>query len=113
MAGFVNRIRQVDYTSCAQILSDVSNGSQLVRVTRQVSTWVDIVGRKSHLYQWFTKDPESDMVTIDVRSSKIAGPFLLYMFELYARITRCWVQSRTNQIMCMIIDGSSQDTESE
>jgi hypothetical protein len=69
--------------------ADVTGSSRLVAAARGIGTWV----RQSFLYRWLTKEPEPDVVVIDLRETYTVGPFIALLDRVTARFAPWWRES--------------------
>ncbi|PSQ50738.1 hypothetical protein BRD15_01045, partial [Halobacteriales archaeon SW_6_65_15] len=54
--------------------------------------------RHSFCYRWLTKEPEPDVVVIDLRETYAVGPLIALLDRLAPTLGRTWRASRTNHL---------------
>ena len=69
--------------------ADVTGSSRLVAAARGIGTWA----RQSSLYRWLTKEPEPEVVVIDLRETYTVGPFIALLDRATARFVPWWRES--------------------
>lgn len=67
----------------------VTQSSRLVAQARSAGNWV----RQSFLYQWLTKEPEPEVIVIDLRETRTVGPFIALIDRVGARLAPWWRES--------------------
>lgn len=72
----------------------VTDGSRLVAMARAVSGWL----RQSFLYRWLTKEPEPEVIVIDLRETYIVGPVILALDWAVAWLAPRWRSSRLKRL---------------
>ena len=70
--------------------SGVGNSSQVVAALQVGSDWV----RESWLYQWLTKEPEPEVIVIDLRETYTVGPFIHLLDRMIEEALPYWEHSR-------------------
>lgn len=66
--------------------STVTEGSRLVAAARAVGTWA----RQSFLYRWLTKEPDPEVIVIDLRETYAVGPIITLLDRVGARLVPWW-----------------------
>ncbi|WP_218780600.1 hypothetical protein [Halorarum halophilum] len=85
------------------ILTRVLEGSRVVRTLRaplrddsrtsRATRWLSTVVRNSSGYRWLTKEPEPEVVVIDLRETWTVGPIVRLLDRLVDRVTPYWRES--------------------
>jgi len=70
-------------------LATATSGSALTRAVRTVDRYV----RNSVLYRWLTKEPEPDVIVIDLRDTYAVGPVIAVLDRLRPVAERIWQSS--------------------
>ncbi|MGQ3330779.1 hypothetical protein [Halorubrum sp. FL23] len=65
-----------DTTARTDTQATLTENSRVVAAIRRLSNNGVTVIRQSFLYQWLTVEPDPDVIVIDLRETKIVGPFL-------------------------------------
>ncbi|MBX0297883.1 hypothetical protein [Haloarcula nitratireducens] len=58
----------------------------------------DII-RSSYLYRWLTKEPEPDVIVIDLRETYTVGPIIAVLDRVISTGERAWQHSRIGSIV--------------
>ncbi|WP_256301953.1 hypothetical protein [Haloarchaeobius salinus] len=72
----------------------------LERVASVLSNRAEKLGttvRNSFLYRWLTKEPEPDVIVIDLRETYTVGPFIKLLDAVIDRLDPYWQGSRLRQ----------------
>ena len=64
--------------------------SRLEAFTRTAGAYT----RNSFLYQWLTREPEPDVIVIDLRETRTIGPFIHLLDAGIERVRPYWNESR-------------------
>jgi len=71
----------------------VLGGSRIVQTGQSLTAWAADVIRESYLYRWLTKEPEPEVIVIDLRETYTVGPFIRLIDKLVPHIERAWQNS--------------------
>ncbi|WP_132057793.1 hypothetical protein [Halorussus amylolyticus] len=63
--------------------------SRLVGAFRMLERWI----RHSFVYRWLTKEPDPDVIVIDLRETHTVGPFIAVLDRLAPLVERIWLGS--------------------
>lgn len=63
------------------------------RLSSAAGTTAD-VARGSALYAWLTKEPEPEVIVIDLRETRLLGPCLGVLDDVVTRVEPAWTGSR-------------------
>lgn len=95
--GFYQRVM-----GCSTVVqgakSAASKGSETVE---RISDYV----RESYLYRWLTAEPETDVVTIDLRETNTVGPFIPLIDTCIDRVTPYWESSSLKRFVNAVLSG--------
>ena len=61
--------------------------------------------RNSFLYRWLTKEPEPDVIVIDLRETRTVGPFIKVLDAVIDRLEPYWQGSRLRQALVAVDRG--------
>jgi hypothetical protein len=81
-------------TTITNALATAADASVLTEGVRTNAYWI----RHSFLYRWLTKEPEPDVVVIDLRETYAVGPLIALLDRLAPTLGRTWRDSRTNHL---------------
>lgn len=65
-------------------------GSALVSTATAVGERTRAAARGSWLYRWLTKEPEPDVIVIDLRETRTIGPVLALLIRVIEVLTSYW-----------------------
>lgn len=65
------------------------------RTTRRLAT----VTRESYLYRWLTKEPDPEVIVIDLRETYTVGPIIRFIDAAITRVEPYWRESRVARIL--------------
>ena len=57
-------------------IADSVGNSALVAIGRSIAAFILSVSRNSLIYRWLTKEPEPEVIVIDLRETWSVGPFI-------------------------------------
>ena len=83
-------------------LDAARDASLLARVARLLARYV----RHSSLYRWLTKEPEPDVIVIDLRETYAVGPVIALLDRLAPVLARTWRGSHARRVADRIRTGS-------
>ena len=78
----------------ADDLATVIDASWLAGAVRTLTRWI----RRSFLYRWLTKEPDPDVIVIDLRDTYTVGPFVALLDRLAPTIERTWRGSFVHRV---------------
>jgi hypothetical protein len=73
--------------------TDVTDGSAVLGAVRDVSARVSTAVRSSVLYTWLTKEPEPEVIVIDLRETRTVGPIIALLDRAIGWLTPYWRSS--------------------
>jgi len=76
----------------------VSDGSVLARGVESLATCVETLIGHSYVYRWLTATPEPNVIVIDLRETRIVGPFVRLAATVLESPERAWANSRLTSI---------------
>jgi hypothetical protein len=78
----------------ARLHTSASN-SALAHVLALFTTWVC----NSFIYNWLTKEPEPDVIVIDLRETYTVGPVIAILDRLAPTLERVWHESGVHRLL--------------
>lgn len=90
MAGDTGATESTERTRSASRLFD---GSRLVSFGRATTEWLTTSVRGAYLYRWLTKEPDPEVIVIDLRETYAVGPFIQLLDWLIPQVQRAWQAS--------------------
>ncbi|NLV09787.1 hypothetical protein GOC74_07570 [Halomicrobium mukohataei] len=71
-------------------VSRVLAASRVVQTSQSLTAQVAKVTRASSLYRWLTKEPDPEVVVVDLRETHTVGPFVRLLDRLVPHVERAW-----------------------
>lgn len=71
-------------------VSRVLDESRVVQTGQSITARAAEVTRESYLYRWLTKEPDPEVVVIDLRETYTVGPFIRLIDRLVPHVERAW-----------------------
>ncbi|WP_018256173.1 hypothetical protein [Halomicrobium katesii] len=68
----------------------VLGGSHIVQTVRSLTAWAADATRDSYLYRWLTKEPDPEVIVIDLRETYTVGPFIRLLDRLIPHVEGAW-----------------------
>lgn len=93
-------VRKATITSKVAVFGRAAEGSGFARASREGTDWA----RASFLYRWLTKEPEPDVVVIDLRETLSVGPFIALLDRVLRWIVPYWAQSIPGRVLGALVD---------
>lgn len=73
-----------------EMIATVIRTATITRAIQLLITWT----RTSYLYRWLTKEPEPDVIVIDLRKTLTVGPLIALVDRIVADLTPAYRRSR-------------------
>jgi len=89
-------------------ISAISDGSQVISTGRAIGTRVSEFVRESYCYRWITKEPDPDIIVIDLRETYTVGPFIALLDTLIPHVEDAWSQSRLGSVVGRVSEWLSE-----
>ena len=80
--------------SLTNALATATDASSLANGVRTLARWI----RHSYLFRWLTKEPEPDVVVIDLRETYTLGPVIALLDRLTPVVERTWRGSLAHRL---------------
>jgi hypothetical protein len=93
-------VRNATVTSKLAVLGHAVEGSGVARASREGTEWA----RASFLCRWLTKEPEPDVVVIDLRETLSVGPIIALLDRVLRFIVPHWAQSIPGRVLGGLVD---------
>lgn len=88
------RVRSKLASAVSRLTQSATATSRTVGVARTVESWV----RTSFLYRWLTKEPEPEVIVIDLRETVFVGPIIEALDRTAAWLGPRWHSSRIHRL---------------
>lgn len=93
-------VRNASVTTKLAVFGRAADESGVARASREGTDWA----RASFLYRWSTKEPEPDVVVIDLRETLSVGPIIALLDRVLRWIVPYWAQSIPGRVLDVLID---------
>lgn len=93
-------VRNATVTSKLAVFGRAVEESGLARASREGTDWA----RQSFLYRWLTKEPEPDVIVIDLRETLSVGPIIALLDRVLRWIVPYWAQSIPGRVLGVLVD---------
>lgn len=90
-------------------VSAISDGSQIVGVGRVIGARASEFVRESYCYRWLTKEPEPEVIVIDLRETYAVGPFIALLDRLVPHIEDAWRHSAVGSVARRVFERVVED----
>jgi len=94
-----------DNSRASQVLEAVTEKSQafgqhstIINVGQRLASRTAAVVRSSYCYRWLTKEPEPEVIVIDLRETRTVGPILVILERAIDPLERAWMNSQAEAI---------------
>ena len=89
----------------SQLVSALAQTSEstVVSAFRQGGQWIADVTTHSFLYRWLTKEPEPEVIVIDLRETWTVGPFITLLDAFIAWMLPLWRESQLAELTGSIV----------
>ncbi|MBX0324030.1 hypothetical protein EGH21_13415 [Halomicroarcula sp. F13] len=96
MAGESESAGSID--TVGEKISEITDGSRIIRTGRAMATRTTSLIQESYCYRWLTKEPDPDVIVIDLRETYTVGPFITLLDKIIPHVERAWQHSRVGAI---------------
>ncbi|MFU1780586.1 hypothetical protein ACM16X_04315 [Haloarcula japonica] len=79
-------------------VSAISDGSKVISAGRTIGARVGEFVQKSYCYRWLTKEPDPEVVVIDLRETYVVGFFIALLDKLIPCIEDAWQHSTMGSV---------------
>ncbi|RLM89971.1 hypothetical protein [Haloarcula sp. Atlit-7R] len=80
--------------SVGERISAISDGSQVISAGCAVGARASEFVRESYCYRWLTKEPDPEVIVIDLRETYAVGPFIALLDRIVPYVQHAWQHSR-------------------
>ena len=81
-----------------QKTSEVIDGSRIVTTVRTLGTLASTLVRESYCYRWLTKEPDPEVIVINLRETYTVGPLIALLDRLVPHVEHAWQHSRVGSV---------------
>lgn len=89
----------------------VTDGSGVLAAVRNAGDRVGTAVRNSYLYRWLTKEPEPEVIVIDLRETYTVGPIIALLDRLVEWIAPYWRESTPKRALDELVDVGERAAE--
>ena len=102
--GSLNRIK-----AAGQKASAIIDGSWTVDAARTLGARTSAFAQGSYCYRWLTKEPDPEVIIIDLRETYAVGPFITLLDKLIPHVKDAWRQSRVGSVVKRVFERLASD----
>ena len=73
--------------------SEIVDGSRIVTTVRTLGTRASTLVRESYCYRWLTKEPDPEVIVIDLRETWTVGPIIALLDRFVEWVAPYWASS--------------------
>ena len=89
--------------------SEIVGGSRIVTTVRTLGTRASTLVRESYCYRWLTKEPDPDVIVIDLRETYTVGPLIALLDRVIPYIENAWQHSRVGSVAERVSERLAED----
>lgn len=78
--------------------SAITDGSRVITAVRTLGARMSGFVQESYCYRWLTKEPDPEVIVIDLRETYTVGPFIALLDRIIPHIEDAWQHSRVGSI---------------
>ena len=78
--------------------SEIVDGSRIVTAVRTLGTRASTLVRESYCYRWLTKEPDPEVIVIDLRETYTVGPLIALLDRVIPHIENAWQHSNLGSV---------------
>jgi hypothetical protein len=88
--------------------SAIINGSRVITTVRTLGARMSGFVQESYCYRWLTKEPDPEVIVIDLRETYTVGPFIALLDRIIPHIEDAWRQSRVGSVVKRVFERLSE-----
>jgi hypothetical protein len=89
--------------------SEIVGGSRIVTTVRTLGTRASTLVRESYCYRWLTKEPDPDVIVMDLRETYTVGPLIALLDRVIPYIENAWQHSRVGSVAERVSERLAED----
>lgn len=89
--------------------SEIVGGSRIVTTVRTLGTRASTLVRESYCYRWLTKEPDPDVIVMDLRETYTVGPLIALLDRVIPYIENAWQHSRVESVAERVSERLAED----
>lgn len=89
-------------------ISTITDGSRVITTVRTLGARMSGFVQESYCYRWLTKEPDPEVIVIDLRETYTVGPFIALLDRIIPHIEDAWRQSRVGSVVKRVFERLSE-----
>jgi hypothetical protein len=89
--------------------SEIVDGSRIVTTVRTLGTRASTLVRESYCYRWLTKEPDPDVIVINLRETYTVGPLIALLDRIIPYIENAWQHSNLGSVAQRVSNRLAED----
>jgi len=89
--------------------SEITDGSRIVTTVRGLGSRASRFVRESYCYRWLTKEPDPEIIVIDLRETYTVGPLITLLDRLIPHVEHAWQHSRVGSVSQRVSERLAED----
>jgi hypothetical protein len=89
-------------------ISAITDGSQIISAGRAIGARASEFVQESYIYRWLTKEPDPEVIVIDLRETYTVGPFIALLDRIIPHIEHAWRRSRVGSVVKRVFERLSE-----
>jgi len=89
--------------------SEIIDGSRILTTVRGLGSHASRFVRESYCYRWLTKEPDPEVIVIDLRETITVGPFIALLDRLIPHVEHAWQHSRVGTVAERVSERLAED----
>ncbi|NHN62441.1 hypothetical protein G9463_03830 [Haloarcula sp. JP-Z28] len=79
-------------------ISAISDGSRVITTVRTLGSRTSDFVQESYCYRWLTKEPDPEVIVIDLRETYTVGPFIALLDRIIPHVKHAWEHSHVGLV---------------
>ncbi|WP_336358274.1 hypothetical protein [Haloarcula sp. CGMCC 1.6347] len=89
-------------------ISAITDGSRVITTVRTLGARTSGFVQESYCYRWLTKEPDPEVIVIDLRETYTVGPFIALLDRIIPHIEDAWQHSRVGSVVKRVFERLSE-----
>ncbi|EMA09643.1 hypothetical protein [Haloarcula marismortui] len=90
-------------------ISAITDGSRVITTVRTLGARMSGFVQESYCYRWLTKEPDPEVIVIDLRETYTIGPFIALLDRIIPHVEHAWQHSRVGSVVKRVFERLSEE----
>jgi hypothetical protein len=90
-------------------ISAISDGSRVITTVRTLGSRTSDFVQESYCYRWLTKEPDPEVIVIDLRETYTVGPFIALLDRIIPHVKHAWEHSHVGLVAEGVFERLSEE----